>query len=143
MVMEIPAGTVIIQEGEHNMDMYKILEGNVELYTGYGTKDETILGIQSKDSYFGEVGLLAEMPAIYTVVAFSDLVVQRITMTEITAYFKDNHEDALAIMKKLAKSMYSLKFSMESYANDKELQGKMGKNPAGFFAKEFSKYNTK
>ena len=143
MVMEIPAGTVIIQEGERNMDMYKILEGNVELYTGYGTKDETILGIQSKDSYFGEVGLLAEMPAIFTVVAFSDIVVQRITMTEITSYFKNNHEDALAIMKKLAKSMYSLKFSMESYANDKELKGKFGKNASGFFAKEFSKYNTK
>lgn len=37
MLMKIPEGTVIIREGEVNMDMYKIISGNAEIYTGYGT----------------------------------------------------------------------------------------------------------
>ncbi|MCR5343792.1 MAG: hypothetical protein K6E70_10580 [Butyrivibrio sp.] len=37
MMMKIPEVTVIIREGEVSMDMYKIISGHVELYTGYRT----------------------------------------------------------------------------------------------------------
>ena len=84
MMMKIPAGTVIIQEGESNMDMYKIISGHAEIYTGYGTEYESILAIKSKDDYFGEMGLFTGgKPAVYTVVAYSDLLLMRITEADI------------------------------------------------------------
>jgi CRP-like cAMP-binding protein len=141
MMMKIPEGTVIIREGEVSMDMYKIISGHVELYTGYRTKKETILGIQSKDSFIGEVGLLAQKPAIYTAVAFSDVVVLRITMAEIDLYMQENHRDAMAIMTKMAQSMYSLKYSMDSFVDDLIKGAAVPSSYKGFFSKSFSKYN--
>ena len=37
-IYEVPEGTTILQEGEVNLDMYKIIQGHVEMYTGYGTE---------------------------------------------------------------------------------------------------------
>ncbi len=31
MLMKIPEGTVILREGEENMDMFKIVTGNVKI----------------------------------------------------------------------------------------------------------------
>ncbi len=143
MMMEIPAGTVILREGEVNMDMYKIIRGNVELYTGYRTKREAILGILSKDSYFGELGLLAQKPAIYTVVAYNDVLVLRINESDIDDYIRNNHHDAVNLMKKMASSMYSMKYSMDMFVEDMA-EGRIDlreKQYRGYFSKQFAYYN--
>ena len=144
MLINIPAGTVIIQEGEANMDMYKIVSGNVELYTGYGTEQETILGIKSKDDYFGEMGLFSGgKPAIYTVVAYSDLLLMRITDADVQDFIMNNHVDVLNIMKHMANSMYSLKYAMNLYAEDlmKENDDLKLRNYNRFFCKQLAKYD--
>ena len=145
MLMKIPEGTVIIREGEVNMDMYKIISGNAEIYTGYGTDKEAILGIVSKDDYFGEMGLLTQKPAIYTVVAFNDMAVMRITLADIDEYIKSNHHDTFVIMKKMAESMYSMKYSMDMFVKD-VAEGRVDvreKNYQGFFSNQFAKYNVR
>lgn len=145
MLMKIPEGTVIIREGEVNMDMYKIISGNAEVYTGYGTDKEAILGILSKDDYFGEMGLLTQKPAIYTVVAFNDMAVMRITLEDIEEYIKSNHHDTFVIMKKMAESMYNMKFSMDMFVKD-VAEGRVDvreKNYQGFFSNQFAKYNVR
>ncbi len=145
MLMKIPEGTVIIREGEVNMDMYKIIGGNAEVYTGYGTDKEAILGILSKDDYFGEMGLLTQKPAIYTVVAFNDMAVMRITLADIDEYIKSNHHDTFVIMKKMAESMYNMKYSMDMFVKD-VAEGRVDvreKNYQGFFSNQFAKYNVR
>ena len=145
MLIKIPEGTVIIREGEVNMDMYKIISGNAEIYTGYGTDKEAILGIVSKDDYFGEMGLLTQKPAIYTVVAFNDMAVMRITLADIDEYIKSNHHDTFVIMKKMAESMYNLKYSMDMFVKD-VAEGRVDvreKNYQGFFSNQFAKYNVR
>ncbi len=141
--MQIPAGTVILTEGEVNMDMYKILSGSVEVYSGYGTDKEAILGILSKGSYFGEIGLLSQKPAIYTVIAYSDVLVMRVTMEEIDGYIKNNHHDILAIMQHMAEAMYNMKYSMDMVLEDVELDSKVHgvTEYKAFFSKQFAKYN--
>lgn len=145
MLMKIPEGTVIIREGEVNMDMDKIISGNAEIYTGYGTDKEAILGIVSKDDYFGEMGLLTQKPAIYTVVAFNDMAVMRITLADIDEYIKSNHHDTFVIMKKMAESMYNMKYSMDMFVKD-VAEGRVDvreKNYQGFFSNQFAKYNVR
>ena len=144
MVIQVPEGTVIMREGEANMDMYKIISGNVELYRGYETKDEAIIGIKSKDDYFGEMGLLTGgKPAIYTVVAYSEVLLLRITEKDIDDFILKNHVDVLRIMRGMANSMYNIKFGMDMILDDmadKESSTKL-KDFKGFYSKQLAMYN--
>ena len=144
MVLQVPEGTVIMREGEANMDMYKIISGNVELYRGYETKDEAIIGIKSKDDYFGEMGLLTGgKPAIYTVVAYSEVLLLRITEKDIDDFILKNHVDVLRIMQGMANSMYNIKFGMDMILDDmadKESSTKL-KDFKGFYSKQLAMYN--
>ena len=118
MTFEVPEGTVILREGEVSMDIYRVVKGSVELYSGYGTSDETILGILSDGSYFGEVGMLTEKPSIYTVVAYSNLELQRVPADDIAGYFQENIDDAILIMKNMARTMYNLKANIGLLSSD-------------------------
>ena len=144
MITKILEGTVIMREGEANMDMYKILSGNVELYRGYETKDEAIIGIKSKEDYFGEMGLLTGgKPAIYTVVAYSEVLLLRITEKDIDDFILKNHVDVLRIMQGMATSMYNIKFSMDMILDDmadKESNTKL-KEFKGFYSKQLAMYS--
>ena len=144
MLINIPEGTVIIREGEANMDMYKIVKGNAEIYSGYGTENEVILGIKSKDDYFGEMGLLTGgKPSIYTVVAYSDMILMRITEADIDEFILKNHVDVYHIMQHMAESMYALKYGMDMYVKDLEDSKNNAylKGFSGYFSKQFAKYN--
>ncbi len=144
MVIKVPEGTVIMREGEANMDMYKIISGNIELYRGYETKDEAIIGIKSKGDYFGEMGLLTGgKPAIYTAVAYSDVLLLRITEKNIDDFILKNHVDVLRIMQGMANTMYNIKFSMDMILDDmadKESGTKL-KEFKGFYFKQLAMYN--
>ncbi len=118
MLAKVEEGWVIIQEGEVNMDMYKLVSGKAEVYVGYGTEKETVIGILKEGSYFGELGLLTQKPAIYTIVMYSDGLLLRITMNEIGDYIKNNERDILAIMRHMANSMYNLKKNIDLLSDD-------------------------
>ena len=104
-IYEIPAGTIILNEGEANLDMYKILTGHVEMYTGYGTDNEVLIGILGPGSCFGEFGILTEQPAIYTIVAYDNLRILRVTEGFMRDFIQENHDSVLQIMKNMASHM--------------------------------------
>ena len=143
MLMKIPEGTVILTEGEVNMDMYKIVSGCAEAYTGYGTDKESVLAILGKGQYFGEIGLLAQKPSVYTIVAYSELLVMRITMSELDEYIKNNHHDIYEIMAKMAETMYNMKYSLDMVMDDmqKTRDDRLAGQYKAYFSKLFAKYN--
>ena len=104
-IVKFPADSLILQEGEVNLDMYKILKGHVELYTGYGTDKESIIGIIGPGACFGEFGLLLEKPAIYTAIANSDVYALRVTSGRVGDFIQENHSSVLQIMKNMAHTM--------------------------------------
>lgn len=104
-IMKFPQDSVILKEGEVNLDMYKIIKGNAELYTGYGTDREVLLGLIGPHSCFGEFGLLMGAPSIYTVVAFSDVYAMRITEGEMGDFVQENHKNIIDIMRNMASTM--------------------------------------
>ena len=118
MMLQVSEGMVIVQEGEVNMDMYKLVSGKAEVYVGYGTDKETLVGILSENSYFGEIGFLSSKPAIYTIVMYSDGLLLRITAQDFVGYIQTNPKDIVAIMRHMADTMYTLKKNIELLSND-------------------------
>ncbi|MCR4807167.1 MAG: Crp/Fnr family transcriptional regulator [Lachnospiraceae bacterium] len=104
-IIKFARDSVIIKEGEANPDMYKIVQGNAELYTGYGTDEERLLGIIGPHACFGEFGMLIQVPSIYTVVAYSDVYAMKVTAGEIGDFVQQNHKNIIDIMKNMARTM--------------------------------------
>ena len=110
---KFPEGSVILSEGEVNLDMYKIVKGFAEVYMGYGTENEVIVGIIDEGSCFGEFGLLLKKPSIYTVVAFSDVYALRVTEGEMGDFVQNNHKYIIDIMKNMAENMEVMHMQIE------------------------------
>ena len=104
-IVKFPRESMILKEGENSTDMYKIISGHAELYTGYGTDNEVLLGLIGAPVCFGEFGLLLHKPSIYTVVAFDNVYALRITEGEMGDFVQSNHKNILDIMRNMANMM--------------------------------------
>ena len=104
-LVSFPAETLILREGEVNLDMYKIIQGRAEMYTGYGTDKEVLLGIIGPGACFGELGLLLQAKAIYTIIAYTDVYAIRVTEDRMGNFIQDNHTTILQIMKNMANTI--------------------------------------
>ncbi len=124
-IKRFPQESVILKEGELNTDMYKILKGHAELYVGYGTPVESLLGILGPGSCFGEFGLLLKKPSIYTVIAYDDVAALRISEGEMGDFVRENHAYIIEIMRQMAGNMMSMRLQIELLL--KELEA--GKTP--------------
>ncbi len=118
MLKNFKENSVILNEGDLDKKMYKVVSGKVEVYIGYRTESETIIGILSEGKYFGELGAFVDEPAIYTVVAYSDCLVLEIERDELGVFAKNNYLDLLAIMKNMTMSTINLKASIDLLNQD-------------------------
>ena len=96
------AGSVLLNEGEQSSTLFKIIHGHIELYIGYGTEKEVLLGIIGPQKCFGEFGLFLDQPALYTAVAYSDAVVMSVGRDEVADFIRGNSRSAINIMKNMA-----------------------------------------
>ncbi len=124
-IIAYTANTVILKEGEVSRDIIKIVKGNAEVYVGYGTDQETIVGIIGEQSCFGEFGLLLGQPSIITVVAYSDVLVMRISEDEMDDFISRNHKNIMDIMRSMANSMLSMRAQVTMLLSELE----SGKKP--------------
>ena len=134
-IVEFAEGTIILKEGEINLDMFKIIKGNAEVYVGYGTKQETLIGIIGPQACFGEFGLLLHKPAIYTVIAFSDIFAMRITEGEMGDFVQENHKNIIDIMRNMANTMMTMSLQIKLLLEEIE----EGKKPDTEAIKELQK----
>lgn len=94
-------GDIIMREGEIYGEMYKVVSGSVEVYIRYGERDEHLIGIYSKSKCFGELNVLSDQAAIYTVVAFDEVLLMRITKDYLEEFIRNNPRNAIDIMKNM------------------------------------------
>ena len=123
-LIRFPQESVIIREGEMNREMYKIIGGHAEMYTGYGTNLVNFLGLLGKQSFFGEFGLLLGKPSIYTVIAYSDLTVLKITEEDLSSFIVENHKNVVDIMRNMAGCMFTMKMQIDLLLKELEKPGK-------------------
>lgn len=100
-MVKFQAGDVILREGKNYDEMYKVVSGSVEVYIRYGERDEHLIGIYSKSKCFGELNVLSEQPSLYTVVAFDEVLLMRITRDYLEEFIQNNPRNAIDIMKNM------------------------------------------
>lgn len=115
-----PAGSTILKEGESSNEMFKILKGHAEVYVGYGTGHEALIGIIGPQACFGEYGILLDRPAIYTVIAYSDVYALCVTEKGIGDFIRDNHSNVLDMMKNMAGMMATMRMQVDLLMSDIE-----------------------
>ena len=129
-IITIPEGITILNEGEVNLDMYKIISGNVEMYTGYGTKNEVLIGILGPGACFGEFGILLHKPAIYTIVTYCEVQLMRVTEGALGNFVKENEDCIIQIMRNMANMMMVMMHNVDQLSQEFDEMQKKVKNLA-------------
>ena len=104
---------VILREGEVNSEMYKIVSGRAVCCLGYGTDDEHPLGTLKEGQTFGEYSMLTGNPGVYTVIAFSDMLLMRIGQDDFPKFIELNASNASEIMRNMANMIHVLKINID------------------------------
>jgi len=81
----VPAGTVVIREGEAPDDFFVVLDGVLDVSSIGESGEQRELGALATGDHFGEIGLLEELPRTATVVATTDSSLLRIPGEDFVA----------------------------------------------------------
>lgn len=94
------SGEVIFQEKTYEACMYELLEGTVGIFANYGQENEKKLTELKADkgAYFGEMGLVENMPRSATAAALTDVRVNVISGKDFGAFFTEHPEQVYAVM---------------------------------------------
>ncbi|SEL21156.1 Cyclic nucleotide-binding domain-containing protein [Butyrivibrio sp. ob235] len=122
---------IILREGEDSKDMFKILKGNAEVYLAHGTENETLLGLLGKGACFGEFGLLLHEKSPYTVIAYSDIIIYRVTEDKIDEFIRENHVNILQMMKSMASTMMLMQSHINQLSTELDEKNKVNKRIVG------------
>ena len=112
------ADEVIMREGEVCDAMYKILSGSVAVYVRYGEEDEHLIGIYSKSRCFGEMSVISEQPSVYTVVAYDDVLLVRITKDFLEEFIKNNPRNIIDIMRNMGQTITVMQKNIDLLLDD-------------------------
>ena len=94
---------VIFRQGDDAQEMFDIVSGSVGVYVNYGQENETQLTVLKAGNFLGEMGLIENYPRSATAVAMEDgTKLQVIDDAEFSAYFKDQPERLLEIMRQIS-----------------------------------------
>ncbi len=100
-MLQFHADEIIMKEGGIYEEMYKIISGSVAVYIRFGEKEEHLIGIYSKPKCFGETHVLSGQPSIYTVVAYDEVLLMRITKDSLEEFIRNNPRNAIDIMQNM------------------------------------------
>ena len=139
-IVNFPADSLILKEGEVSLDMYKIIQGRCEMYMGYGSDLEVRIGIIGPGACFGEMGLLLQAPAIYTVIAYSDVYAIRVTEGRIAGFIQENHASILQIMKNMANTMMIMQHQILALSEEIAVYNKKDNSELTDLRKELLKH---
>lgn len=102
----LPAGEILMNEGDPSGELYILLEGEVEVYKAYGSYDERLLGQEKPGSVIGELSLFHKNKHhIATVLARTPLRLLQISQAEFETLLKDHPELALELMRVTTKRL--------------------------------------
>lgn len=72
-------GEALVREGDPAHSMYVLAQGHVKVVRGHGTPQERTVAEMAEGTCFGEIGLLADVPRLASVVAVGECVVLEVT----------------------------------------------------------------
>ena len=117
-MISVKEDDVILNEGEANTEMYKIVSGKALAFIGYGTEHEIALGVIKEEGCFGEQGPLIGAKSPYTVIAYTDMLLLRVSAEEFEDFAERNIRNAIGIMKNMARMVSIFKLGLDLMLTD-------------------------
>ncbi len=98
--MQVPRGTLIVREGEHESAAYLILEGTAAVTTMASGKS-VLLATLGEGDFFGEMSLVLDQPRSASVRALSDCRVAMVERADFNAALRSNPEQIFPLLRVL------------------------------------------
>ena len=111
-----PRNAFIIRAGEETDALYIILSGRVKVLIPDEEGHEVILSVIGAHEFFGEMGLLDELPRSASVETLESCDMLRISKAGFTGILKDNFELAMLIIRNLVRRLREADRKIESLA---------------------------
>ena len=99
-----PRNAFILRAGEETDALYIILSGRVKVLIPDEEGNEVILSVIGPHEFFGEMGLLDELPRSASVETLESCEMLRISKAGFTGILKDNFELAMLIIRNLVQA---------------------------------------
>ncbi|MBO4336978.1 MAG: 2-dehydropantoate 2-reductase [Lachnospiraceae bacterium] len=110
-------GEVILKQGDKNPSLFKVMQGNVSLYTNYGSDKEYFIGIYGQGKCFGEYSCFSGNPTPYTVVANEDTIIMEIPKSDLHNFISINPKNAEEIFGSMAQQLAMISKHVELLNN--------------------------
>jgi len=109
-------GALIVRVGEATDALYIILSGRVKVQISDAQGHEVILAVMGPGEFFGEMGLLDDLPRSASVEALESCQMLRLPKSGFIACLKDNFDLAMVIIRNLVKRLRVADRHIESLA---------------------------
>ena len=111
-----PRNAFILRAGEETDALYIILSGRVKVLIPDEEGHEVILSVIGAHEFFGEMGLLDELPRSASVETLESCDMLRLSKAGFTGILKDNFELAMLIIRNLVRRLREADRKIESLA---------------------------
>jgi CRP/FNR family cyclic AMP-dependent transcriptional regulator len=100
-----PRGMAIMHEGDPIDSLYIVLSGRLKVMMGEADGKETILSIIGPGEFFGEMGMIDDLPRSASVVAIETSELLALTKRAFKKCLAENSELAMAVMRVLVRRL--------------------------------------
>jgi CRP/FNR family cyclic AMP-dependent transcriptional regulator len=111
-----PRGAAILRAGEETEALYIILSGRVKVLIPDEEGREIILTMMAAQDFFGEMGLLDDLPSSATVETLEPCEMLRIPRTAFLSCLEENAEVAMLVLRNMVKRLREADRKIESLA---------------------------
>lgn len=111
-----PRGAAILRAGEETDALYIILSGRVKVLIPDDEGHEVILSMMGSQDFFGEMGLLDDLPSSATVETLESCEMLRIPRTAFLSCLEEHSEVAMTVLRNLIKRLRYADRKIESLA---------------------------
>lgn len=101
---------IIFKEGDAGNTMFDIIIGSVGIYSGYGTKEQNLLTKLGTEDFFGEMGMIEELPRSATAVALEATEAKEITKENFKDYITERPLKALKVLEYTSHRLRNLSY---------------------------------
>lgn len=98
-------GQIIFKEGDEAEKFYIVIEGNVEVWKDYPSKDQDKLAELNKGQIFGEMALIDDLPRSATVVSKGKTTVLFHFKKDFHSIIENNAKIAISILKSISSTV--------------------------------------
>jgi len=96
---------VIFHKGDVAKTMYLIKSGKVGVYDNYGTNTEVEIAVLNAGKFFGEMGIVEDLPRSADIVALTNAELVEIGENDFSEFVKNNTADVITILNNMSKRL--------------------------------------